>query len=324
MGRKSLSLLALLILVLGGAYFWLQRPAPVSTEREPLLPALQGRVAEVAGIEVAGPGQPLVRLARKEQTWVMPAKADYPAEPGAVGSLLRALVEARKVEAKTSNPQLHGQLGLAEQGEQQATRVKLELPGNQLLTVLVGKPAQQGSGQFVRLADDNQAWLIDKSIDLPLDELQWLDRRVAAIPFESVQQVEVRYANGETLTVYRDKAEEPNFQVKQLPAGKKPPYEAAANGMATLFGRLDFADAAPLDQVKFKEPAALRYELRTFDGGSLRGALYEQGEQYWLTLAERDKLADEVLPGKADWAYRVEQHQYRALGTALKEVLAKK
>ncbi|MCY1283713.1 hypothetical protein D9M70_325970 [compost metagenome] len=215
MGRKSLLLLALLALALGGAYFWLQKPAtPLSGAREALLPALQGRVAEVTGIEVTSPSQPPVRLARQAQVWTVPAKADYPAAPSAVGALLRALVEARKVEAKTVNPQLHAQLGLAEQGEGQATRVTLELPNAQPLAVLIGKPAQQGSGQLVRLVGDNQVWLIDKPIVLPVEELQWLNRRVAAIPFGSIRQIEVRYAKGETLTVYRDKAEEPNFRVK--------------------------------------------------------------------------------------------------------------
>jgi hypothetical protein len=323
MGRKSLSLLALLILLLGGAYFWLQRPQPASPERKVLLPDLQGRVAEVAAIEVTAPGQPKVRLVRREQAWVVPAKADYPADPGAVGTLLRALVETRKVEAKTRNPQLHGQLGLAAEGEQQATKVRLELPAQKLIDVLVGKSAQQGSGQYVRLADDDQAWLIDKAVDLPQGELHWLDRRVAAIPFDAIRQVEVRLRKGETFTVFRDKAEEPNFKVRQLPADAKLPYEAAANGMASLFGHLDFADAAPLDQVKFKEPL-LDYEVQTFAGGRLKGALYQQGEHYWMTLAERDKLEAEQLPGRADWAYRIEQYQYRALAVALKEALAKK
>ena len=66
------------------------------------------------------------------------------------------------------------------------------------------------------------------------------------------------------------------------------------------------------------------YEVQTFAGGRLKGALYQQGEQYWMTLAERDKLEAEQLPGRADWAYRIEQYQYRALAVALKEALAKK
>ncbi|AYC32064.1 DUF4340 domain-containing protein [Pseudomonas cavernae] len=324
MGRKSLLLLALLILGLGGAYFWLQKPASVAVSRVPLLPSLQGRLAEVSAVEVDSPEQTPVRLERREQTWVVPAKAGYPASVGAVNTLLRALGEAQKAEAKTSNPQLHERLGLAERGEQRATRINLELPGAPPLALLVGKPAQQGSGQLVRLVGDNQVWLIDKPINLPVEELQWLDRRVAAIPFASVKRLEVRYADGQRLTLLRAEADEPNFRLAQLPAGKPLPYEAAANGMVNLFGRLDFADAAPLTQVQFKAPALLNFVLESFADGQVQGAVYVQGEQYWLTLKERRNFSAEELPGKADWAYRIEPGQYQALAKTLKDVLAKK
>ncbi|MBM7059864.1 DUF4340 domain-containing protein [Pseudomonas sp. UL073] len=326
MGRKSLVVLALIAALLAAGYFWLQRTPeapPAASARAPLLPSLQGRVAEVSAIEVDSPTQPAVKLERQGANWVVPAKAGYPAAPSAVGALLRALVEARQVEAKTSNPQLHAQLGLAEQGEQRATRISLALPDNPALALLVGKPAQQGGGQLVRLLGDNQVWLIDKPISLPLEELQWLDRRVAAIDFASIQQIELRYANGQTLTVYRDKAEEPNFRVKQLPADTKVQFEAAANGMANLFGRLDFADAAPLAQIRFGEAPLLSFELRTFAGGQAKGALYGQGEQVWLTLPQRDGLSAEVLPGKPDWAYRIETQQADALTQAAKKLLGK-
>lgn len=324
MGRKALVWLALVAVVLAGGYFWLQRePAPTASARAPLLPALQGKVAEVSAIEVNSPGEPVVTLARQEGVWVVPAKASYPAAPAAVGELLRALVEARQVEAKTANPQLHAKLGLAEQGEQRATRITLALPSGPL-GLLVGKPAQQGSGQLVRLVGDNQVWLIDKPIVLPLEELQWLDRRVADIPFETVRQIEVRYADGRQATAYREQPGEPNLRFKQLPADTKVPFEAAANGMANLFGRLQFADAAPLAQIRFEKAPVARFELQTFDGGLLTGALYRQGEQFWLTVPERSGVPVEQLAGKADWAYRIEAPQAEILTKAPLAVLEKR
>ncbi|UVE16701.1 DUF4340 domain-containing protein [Pseudomonas sp. LS44] len=325
MSRKSFLLLALITLALGVAYFWLHASRPEPTvAREPLLPTLQGRLSEVAALEVSSPGQPLVRLERRDNVWLVPAKAAYPASAAAVNSLLRALGEARKIEAKTRNPQLHAQLGLVEKGPQQAARINLQVAGGQPLGLLVGKPAQQGEGQLVRLVGDDQVWLIDKPISLPVEEQQWLDRRVAAIPFASIKRITVRYANGDRLSVYRDQASESNFKVDPLPAGQRPPYEAAANGMANLFGRLEFADAAPLAQVQFKTPALLEFELESFSAGQLSGALYAQGEQFWMTLSKRSDFDAEQLPAKADWAYRIETEQYRALAKTLKEVLTKK
>jgi len=326
MGRKSLLLLALIAAVLALLYVWLQRPPPSSTQsREPLLPALQGQIAKVSAIEIQRPGQPSVRLARKDESWTVPAKANYPAAGQPVAMLLRALVEAKRVEAKTNNPQLHGRLGLAEQGsvEQQATRLTIELQDGQPLALRIGKAAQQGSGQLVRLAGEDQVWLIDRSIELPPTELEWLDRRVAAIPFSSIKELELRHANGEHLTLYRDAEGEPNLKVKQLPQGKNLVFEAVANGVALVFNSLEFADAAPLAQVQFKGKPQLQFSLKNFAGAEVEGTVYGQGDQHWLILSKATNFSSNLLPAKSDWAYRLEPSQYQAMAKKLKDLLAK-
>ncbi|BAU76238.1 DUF4340 domain-containing protein [Metapseudomonas furukawaii] len=331
MGRKGLIILALLVAGLGTAYFIQQERArpqslPATANRESLLPELQGALKGLTALDIRSPGLPEIRLERQGDGWVIPAKAGYPAADPTVAGLLRALADARKVEAKTANPELHGRVGLAEKGapEEQGTRLKLERGDGEPLELLVGKPAQQGKGQLVRLYGDNQVWLIDQALLIPASELGWLDRRVVAIPFASVRQVEVVYPSGNTLTVFRDSADEPNLRVKQLPKGRRLAYEAAANGMATLFAGLDFADNAPLAQVQFKGKPALRFSLSTFDGGELKGEVYQQGEQPWLVLKGRDRLDDAKVPGKMDWAYRLESFQYQALAKKLEDVLAAK
>lgn len=327
MGRKAFIFLFILAVALGGTYLALQRqagPTP-GAQAQAWLPALQGRLADIDAIEVQRPGQPPVHLARRDSTWVVVDKAGYPADARAVADLLRALGEARRVEARTAKPELHAQLGLAEKpGEGQALRLVVRgqngLPQQGLL---IGKPGQQGKGQLVRLPGDNQSWLIDRRIELPETELAWLDRRIAAIPFSSVRQVEVRYPQGKELTVYRDAENEPNMKVRQLPAGRKLAYEAAANGMAAVFAGLQFADAAPLDQVQFKDKPLLSFELQTFAGGRLTGELLGQGEQYWLRLTGQEKLDDQV-PGRTDWAYLIEPFQYQALARKLEDLLSAK
>lgn len=331
MGRNSLIFLALLAAGLGAAYYLQQDASRTAStvsgsSRELLLPDLQGTLAKVTALDLRRPDQPDLRLARKDGVWVLPAKADYPAAGQPVATLLRALAEARKVEAKTANPELHGRVGLADKGgvDEQGTRIKLERGDEPPLELLVGKPAQQGKGQLVRLYGDNQVWLVDQAMPMPASELAWLDRRVAEIPFTSVRQVEVAYPNGSRLTVYRDSASEPNLKLKQLPKDRRLAYEAAANGMATLFAGLEFADNAPLAQVQFEGKPLLEFSLSTFDGGELRGEVHEQGKQPWLVLKGKEKLAEEQVPGKLDWAYRLEPFQYQALAKTLEDVLAAK
>ncbi len=326
MGRKALLFLALVAIALVLAYVGLHRaPEPLAVKGpSPLLPALQGRLAEVDRIEVERPGQPLLRLARQSGTWVLPDKAGYPAAAKPVADLLRALGDAREIEARTAKPELHGQLGLADKGEGQGIRVKLQGEGLPEQVLLVGKPGQGGKGQLVRLAGENQSWLIDTRIALPETELGWLDRRIASIPFASVRQVEVKFRQGNGLAVYRDAEGEANLKVRQLPANRTLAYEAAANGMATLFADLEFADAAPLDQVQFKDKPLLEFSLQDFAGGQLDGVILGQGEQYWMQLKRKDKFDGEQVAGRLDWAYRIEAFQYQTLAKRLEDVLSAK
>ncbi|GAD63114.1 DUF4340 domain-containing protein [Aquipseudomonas alcaligenes] len=323
MNRKTLFVLAVLALALvAGWYFTSQVGLPrVPAQAEPWLPGVQ--VAQVKAIEVQRGDQPLVRLERREQGWVIPAKADYPADQGVVNRLLKALAEARKVEPRTANPELYGRLGLADKGdaEQRAVRLKLE-QGEVPLQLLIGKPGQQ-QGQLVRRADEAQSWLVSQRIELPISELEWLDRRIAAIPFAEVRELDLRHAGGERLTLSRDKAEEANLQVRDLPKGKQLAFEGAANGFGQFFADLRFADAAPLAQLGFEGKPALEFSLTTFAGKTLKGRFYSKADQHWLLLEQGSGLSASEVPGRSDWAYRIEPYQYQSLARKLTDLLAK-
>lgn len=323
MNRKTLFVLAVLALALvAGWYFTSQVGLPrVPAQAERWLPGVQ--VAQVKAIEVQRGDQPLVRLERREQGWVVPAKADYPADQGVVNKLLKALAEARKVEPRTANPELYGRLGLADKGEAEQRGVRLTLEqGEAPLQLLIGKPGQQ-DGQLVRRADEAQSWLVSQRIELPASELDWLDRRVTAIPFAEVRELDLRHAGGERLTLARDKAEEANLQVRDLPKGKRLAFDGAANGFGQFFADLRFADAAPLAQLGFDGKPALEFSLTTFAGKTLKGRFYGKADQHWLLLEQGSGLSASEVPGRSDWAYRVEPYQYQNLARKLTDLLAK-
>ena len=323
MRRSALLILLLAALGLGGVFFWLQRgvEGPHQAERPLLLPALAGHLDQVRALEIRHGELPEIRIERASGGgWMIPAKAGYPAASAEVNRLLRALGEARKVEAKTSNPANHARLGLAEQGEGAATRLTLEGLGAVPVTVLVGQGSSLG-GQLVRVPGDAQVWQVDQPLEPVDNELAWLDRRISQIPFAKVRALELRHADGEQLDVERDTPEQTDLTLRQLPKGRSLAYPAAANGMAMLFAALDFADAAPLAQIGFEGKPELEFSLHTFNGGELRGEFYLQGGQHWLVLGESRGL-DGLLFGRSDWAYRLEEQQYRALAKRVKDLLA--
>ncbi len=328
MGRKGLIALIVIVLLCLLGYLALQQRQQQDTaqlERAPWLAAEQSYLGSLQALEIESPGEPAVRIELRGDSWVVPAKADYPAAREPLAELLRALREARTVEAKTANAQWHARLGLAESGEEgeQALRLKLQFDGHPELSLRLGKPSQQGSGQLVRRAGEDQVWLIDRQLDLPTRELDWLDRRVTDIPFASAKSLQLRYADGEALSLSKVDAEQYNFTVEQLGKDQKLSFEGAANGMVTLFSNLRFADAAPLAQVGFKQAPMLQFSLSGFDGQQLEGALYQQGEQHWLVLGERQGFKDGEVTARSDWAYRLDAEQVQRLARKLRDLLAK-
>lgn len=328
MGKKGLSALLVIALLCALGYLALrhdQQQAAAPVEQAPWLAAQQDYLGSLQALDIEAPGQPPVRIERHGEDWVVPAKADYPAARQVLADLLRALREARKVEAKTANAQWHARLGLAEQGAEgeQALRLKLQFDGHPDLGLRLGKAAQQGTGQLVRLAGEDQVWLIDRQLNVPPRELDWLDRRISDIPYTDIQRIELRHADGEVLTLNRADAKQYNFAVEQLAGTQKLAFEGAANSVATLFSSLQFADAAPLDQVGFKQPPVLRFSLSSFGGQKLAGALYLQGEQYWMTLGAREGFKVEEVSARPDWAYRLDADQAQRLMKKLRDLLGK-
>ncbi|GIZ11388.1 DUF4340 domain-containing protein [Pseudomonas sp. NCCP-436] len=328
MGRKGLIALIVIVLLCVLGYLGLQQHQQQSIaqiESAPWLAAEQSYLGSLQALEIEHPGQSAVRIERRGDGWVVPAKADYPAAPQVLADLLRGLREARTVEAKTANAQWHGRLGLAEEGAEgeQALRLKLQFDGHPELSLRLGNPSSQGSGQLVRRAGENQVWRIDQQLDLPDGQLQWLDRRVTAIPYASVQRLELKYADGQTLTLSRPDEQQYNFAVEQMKPEQKLSYEGAANGMVTLFSSLLFADVVPLAQLDRAQVPELTLQLSGFAEQSLRAALYRQDERHWLIIEQQQGFADGQVSARNDWAYALDEEQFKRLAKRLDDLLAK-
>ncbi|KXU38857.1 hypothetical protein AXE65_11740 [Ventosimonas gracilis] len=338
MKGKTLAISAALMVLLTGGWLGLQKtPAVSDTAGKLLLPALQGRTERITQIEVMRPNEPLLKLAKKGDHWQLPlpeqADKAYPAAVSTVGSLLRALVEAKTVEAKTRRAEQHARLNLAEQGEGGATRIRLEFKGAPALELLVGKAAQQGDGQLVRLASDNQVWLIDQGIPLPQDTfLGWINRRISSIPADEIKAIELSFTEEQdgykSLQLSRDKADEP-FKVKPAGDTAMPAVQDASARLSRLFAALN------LSEVKTKLPedstALLDFSISGFEQERLTGKLFQQKSAqegpsgaYWLSFTDESNAPAAWLPAGRHWVWRIEDFAGQTLFEALPKALTAK
>ncbi|MCO3560357.1 DUF4340 domain-containing protein, partial [Pseudomonas aeruginosa] len=211
--------------------------------------------------------------------------------------------DARLLEEKSASPENRERMGLSDQGQGQASRITLERGDAPPLVLLLGKRTSQG-GQLVRQADDEGAWLIDRTVGLPVNDLALLDPRLTDLPFEQLRELTLSYGNGVRLNISRASEKDDGIRLRQFPSRPQLMGEAEAEQAARLFAALRLLEVAPAKASRQKP--LLTFTLKSFAGGTLQGQLLELERQYWLQLTDSKGFADGQVSAVKGWRYRVE------------------
>ncbi len=261
-----------------------------------LMPGLAERVNDVTAISATGAGDAaLLTLRKGEQAWTVAEKGDYPADPSKVRKFLLDLADAKLVEKKTGRPENFPRLGVEAVSAPEAAGVRVELAGlDDGRAVILGNSTRGGNARYVRVADEEQAWLADKNLVFAKDSGDWLNKDVMDVDAARVTAVTIRHPDGTTLAARRGAV---NFEIADLPEGKVLNSPAAANSLANVLDGLRFEDVEP--QATFEageaEPVAVTYE--TSDGLVIDARAYARDDTFYATFESRfDESVTEALP----------------------------
>ncbi len=282
MNIRKLTLLALAALLAGGLALWtLDSRAPRQDvgAQGLLLPGLAARINDIEQVRLVGAGgDAFATLVRVGEGWALQERGGYPADPSRLRSLLLALSEAQRVEAKTANPALHARLGVEDVEDAQAHGVRVEISGGgPPVRVILGENAAREAGTYVRLADEPQAWLIDRNIAVEKRPAEWLQRELANLPTARIASVTVQPPTGAEVRIGRPDGANGDLQLLDLPRGREPASEYIAESTAGLLDSLRFEDvladadaAEPADAARvtrFRSVEGLEVELRSWIEG---------------------------------------------------------
>lgn len=205
---RNLGLLAASALLLAvGAWWALSGRAPDNGDDSGLLlPGLEARLESIDRLEVVGAGgKTLVALVRVDGQWRMPDRVDWPGNQREISRALFRLAAAKKLEAKTSNPELYARLGVEDVTAEDATGVELRLEGGgEPLRLVIGRSHPSLGGSYVRLAGEDHSWQVDEDLTPARRPADWLDRRLVDLPMALVAEVEVKPAKGQSFRLVRD------------------------------------------------------------------------------------------------------------------------
>ena len=287
--RRVVILLAAGLLVIGGA-IWLSSQRHLDraiSTGTPVLPELKAALNDVNEIRISKADGNHATLKRRGAQWIV-YERDFAADPAKVRKLLLDLSKLEVVEEKTSNPASYAAINVEDVPPSNpdsppptpdpsntvteslsATRIEVMTP-KKTWALIVGKSGGYKNG-YGRVADATQSFLVTPRIDAEVEPQRWLEHTIVDIPEARIQSVAVKPAKGPAYTVSREKKEQENFTVSNIPAKRKLSDESAGNVLARGLEGVSLDDVQNRPQVPAALPANTTVELsqatyKTFDG----------------------------------------------------------
>lgn len=325
--RRVMILLAAGLIVIAFA-IWLssKRHLDRATQAGDLvLPGLEKALNTVTEVRLTKGDETHATLKKGATDWVV-GERDYPADSGKVRKLLIDLSTLNIVEEKTHNPANYPQLGVEDTTSAKATgtRVAVVTPAK-VYEIIVGKPSGAKSG-FVRVPTQEAALLAAPSMTVDADPKRWLDNTLIDIKQERVKAIDEKPAEGPAYTASREKKEQTDFTVSNIPKGRELSSPVAADSIAGALGGMTLDDVHKATSASGDTKVAHAI-FHTFDGLDVDVAGHKDGTHDLITLTAHStakETADEAQKLTAqfqNWEYEIPSYKYDAIFTSLDSLL---
>ncbi|MDN4504132.1 DUF4340 domain-containing protein [Alteromonadaceae bacterium BrNp21-10] len=267
-------------------------------------------------IEISNAQGMLVDAVLQDGQWRLANDQLYPAKQSALAELVNNLASAKRLQAKTTKVEYYSRLGLQDIAiEDSLATLVTAFSGGKSWGVLVGNAPANGAGQYVRIANSKQSWLVDKSVTVPLALKDWQAQPILPATMAKLQYVERSGSDG--WSIFKADAEQDNYQLNSLPEGRELSYVSVLNGLVTAITSMNFEEKFPLDDEQWSAYQALaEFSLTDFDGKVIRLQLAQQDEHYFVRFSSND-----VQGYWQDWQYQISSLSAEQLNKSLEEFL---
>ena len=297
-GARSILILAAVTAIVVGAVLSVDRESSTAARSgEIVFPGLLDQVNSVVRVRVTG-NEGKFTLTQDRDTWVVEEKERYAADPDRVHKLLLGAAGMKRVEPKTSNPELYPKLWLEDPSSKDAKSVRFVLENAsdaELANWVLGdrRPSKSDASRtelYIRVADDPLAWLVEGSVPGGQKIIDWLDRPVARIDRERLRAVEVVHADGTVIAVNKSLPADADFALRDIPADREADSQYRINDIGRFLEDLRFEDVAPSSSLDFAGSLDKQVQATTFDGLRVHLETVMRDGEAWAQLrAEFDE-----------------------------------
>jgi hypothetical protein len=324
--RRVLLLLVAGVVIVGFAIWMASRRnlEHATNAGDLVLPGLESALNSVTEIRLTKGDQTHTTIKKGATDWAV-GERDYPADSGKVRKLLLDLGSLNVVEEKTRNPANYPQLGVEDTTSPKATgtRVSVVTP-SKVYEIIVGKPSSAKSG-FVRVPTTQQALLAAPSLSVDADPKRWLDQTLIDLSQDRVKAVDEKPSEGPSFTASREKKEQSDFTVSNIPKGRELSSPVAADSIAGSLSALTLDDvrkAGGAGDAKVSHAI-----FHTFDGLDVDVAGRKDGTHDLISITAHStakETADEAQKLTTQfqgWEYEIPSYKYDTIFTSLDSML---
>ena len=345
-----LALAALLTTVAAGLALNNQRPALATVERgEKLFPDLASKAAEISSVVLENGGRTLT-FERQGEDWTLKESDGYAVEAAKLRGLIIGLGELELRQAKTKRRDRLVVLDLDDpSASSDAKRLRLlDAQGGAIAGLVIGKTkygsSEAGRGIYLRRDGEDQAWLAQGEITADSAPDGWLKKGIFDVDSDRVARVSVSHPDGETVLVGKDKPEQKNASLLNLPKGEEPREKSTADAYLRPFHEFELRDARKAANKALAGDKTISVEMTTFDGLTVKLAFVVEDDKVWATVAaagekkeptettettetkDHDpvKEAAEINARSRGWVFQIPDWKVTSLKQRLADVIKKK
>ena len=276
-----------------------------------LFPDLKAHINDVSQVSISKAGQSAT-LRNDAGNWVLAELQNYPVDTGKLRQLLLALADAKKLEEKTSNPEMYERLGVEDAvADNQSIEIRLAGPDSES-SLILGNLAQR-KYRYARIAGEAKSWLIDQNPTLPIGVSGWLLPEILNIDLSVIQSVTITHSDGETIRIEKGHRAARDFTVPDIPDGRELSYASIVDSIAGVLGRLNLEDVAEAS-VAEEGGSSAKTVFMTFDGLEVTVDSLIRDENTWITVnaIQSDSESDEatkINERVGGWTYQIRSYK---------------
>jgi hypothetical protein len=294
-GRTFVALAVVTVVAVALAVVAQRRDEAPPRAGELVFPGLLERVNEARTITGMAGGETF-NVELEDGRWVVREKGGYRADPDKVHLLVVGAAGLRRIEPKTSNPDLYHRLGLedpATPGGQSVRYVLKDGAGAILADLLVGsrRPAKttlEDSEIYIRLGDDPQSWLVQGKLPQERDALEWIEEKIVAVDEARIREVESLHPDGSRILIRKEMPGDVDYALVGKPDDRDIDGQWKLNDMGRAFSSFELEDVLA-DWPAGGEAGSdgPRVLMRTYDGLVVELGTRKVGEKTYGNFSAR-------------------------------------